>query len=255
MRILLSNDDGIASSGLETLRRALSREHEVWVAAPETERSGMSHSITLRDPVRFREVGERIYACSGTPADCVLYSLLGALPEKFDIVVSGINRGPNLGTDIIFSGTAAAARQGALSGVPAVAVSVAPMHPPFPFEAAAEFVRVNLDLFLRLWARDHFININVPNPSRERPYKVLFTHPSKRIYDDTIAAMKGPRGENFYFLAGDTVHAEDEPGSDWAAVNSGNISVSPVFLHPMNHQESELYRSARFEVPDHEQFT
>jgi 5'-nucleotidase len=252
MRILLSNDDGINSAGLETLRMELMKEHEVWVAAPEVERSGTSHSITLRDPVRFREVEERIFACSGTPADCVLFSLLGALPGKFDLVISGINRGPNLGTDIIFSGTAAAARQGALSGVPSLAVSVAPMRPPFPFKPAAEFISLNIDLFLSLWARDHFININVPDPSASAPFAVVFTHPSRRIYDDSITGMEGPRGEKFFFLAGDKVHAEEEPGSDWNAVSQGCISVSPVFLHPMNHQENALYRAASFRVPDYE---
>jgi 5'-nucleotidase len=252
MKILLSNDDGIAGSGLETLRQVLEQDHEVWVAAPEVERSGTSHSITLKDPVRFRQVEERIYACSGTPADCVLFSLLGALPVSFDMVISGINNGPNLGTDILFSGTAAAARQAALFGVPGVAVSVAPMRPPFPFHSAARFISLNIELFKQLWSRDHFINVNVPVLPDTEKWEVAFTHPSRRIYDDSIVSMKGPRGENFFFLTADVIHAEEEPGSDWEAVSRGNISISPVYLHPMNHQENERYRSADFLVPEYE---
>jgi 5'-nucleotidase len=253
MRILLSNDDGIRSSGLEILRRWLEKDHEVWIAAPEEEQSGKSHSVTLRDPVRFRKVEDQVFACGGTPADCVLFSLLGALPLSFDMVVSGINRGPNLGTDIIFSGTAAAARQGALSGIPSVAVSVAPMHPPWPFETAAEFTALNLELFKSLWTDDHFININVPFLSADSVPEVAITHLSRRIYDDKLTSMVGPRGETYYMLAGDTVHAEDEPGSDWEAVGKGIISVSPVFLHPMNHREIELYQSSSFKVPSCEE--
>lgn len=255
MRILLSNDDGIRSSGLEILRRRLEKDHEVWVAAPEEEQSGKSHSVSLHDPVRFRKLEDRVYACGGTPADCVLFSLLGALPVSFDMVVSGINRGPNLGTDIIFSGTAAAARQGALSGIASVAVSVAPMRPPWPFEMAADFVARNLELFHSLWTADHFVNINVPFLRKGTPPEVALTHLSRRIYDDTLASMVGPRGETYYILAGDTVHAEDEPGSDWEAVGRGAISVSPVFLHPMNHRESRLYESSSFRVPSHEEYT
>jgi len=130
MNILITNDDGIESEGLKTLARVLSRDHRIMIVAPDGERSGKSHSISLGEPVRMRRMGENALACGGTPADCVLFSILGAVPEKPDIVVSGINRGPNLGTDIIYSGTAAAARQAALMGYAAVAVSVTSFSPP-----------------------------------------------------------------------------------------------------------------------------
>jgi 5'-nucleotidase len=247
MRILISNDDGIESPGLLTLKGELEKEHEVWVTAPDRERSGMSHSITLRDPVRFRQVAARMYACDGTPADTVLYSLLGALPVQPDIIISGINRGPNLGTDIIYSGTAAAARQGALVGIPSIAVSVAPIKPPFPFEKAAKFVRNNIQLFLELWSSDHFINVNFPPPSSQ-VNEVSITHPSRRIYSDKAESFQSPNGDKYYFLTGESIHAREEEGSDWNAVQAGKISVSPVYLHPMNHEVIHTYQEAQFDI-------
>ena len=124
MRVLIANDDGVFSPGLEAVRAALAPDHEVWVVAPDGERSAMSHYITIKGPVAVREISERVYSCSGSPADCVIVGLLEVLPELPDVVVSGINIGPNLGTDVIYSGTAAAARQAARrcpAGGPAVA--------------------------------------------------------------------------------------------------------------------------------------
>lgn len=247
MRILISNDDGIFSPGLMALREELEPDHEVWVSAPDRERSGTSHSITLREPVRFRRLEERVFSCNGTPADTVLYALLGAISVKPDIIISGINRGPNLGTDIIFSGTAAAARQGALVGIPSVAVSVAPLKAPYPFREAAGFIRKNLDLFLKLWSPDHFININFPLPS-ESCCQVEITHPSRRIYNDRAEGYTSPAGDSYYFLTGESIHAREEEGSDWNAVQAGKISVSPVYLHPMNHEVTHTYQAANFRV-------
>jgi len=119
MRILLTNDDGYASDGIKALAVALGGEHEVWTLAPDSERSGMSHSMSLRQPLKIRKLAEREYCCSGTPADCVILASHGVLPFSPDVVVSGINRGPNLGTDLVYSGTAAAARQASMNGVPA----------------------------------------------------------------------------------------------------------------------------------------
>lgn len=251
MRVLISNDDGILSPGLIALKEELQEEHEIWVTAPDRERSGTSHSITLRGPVRFRQVAERMFACNGTPADTVLYALLGAIPVKPDLIVSGINRGPNLGTDIIYSGTAAAARQGALVGIPSIAVSVAPVEPPFPYREAAGFLRRNLEILLGLWSSDHFININFP-VSTGGSYKVDITHPSRRIYSDRADEYVHPNGDRYYFLTGEGIHAREEKGSDWNAIRDGNISISPVYLHPMNQDETHMYENAHFRMDDHE---
>ena len=131
MRILVTNDDGIDAEGLAVLVQFLSDEsyggkgREIVVLAPEAERSGVSHAMTLRRPTKVRKLNEGYYSCSGTPADCVIVAGLGVLPWMPDLVVSGINRGPNMGTDIVYSGTCGAARQAALAGVPAIAVSCA----------------------------------------------------------------------------------------------------------------------------------
>lgn len=245
MRILLTNDDGIESAGIEALRTALSRDHEVWILAPDGERSAMSHYITVRDPIRCRQLGERVYSASGSPADCVIIGMLGALPETPDLVVSGINIGPNLGTDIIYSGTVAAARQAAFMGVPGIAVSLNSYTPPFHLDSLAEFVRTNLELFRGLWNPRHLININGPNVD-SATLEVEITRPSWRIYHDQLEEFMSPRGEMYYFLTGHPVESAVEPGSDWTAVAEGRISVSPIYLNPVDHHEDEAYRNALF---------
>jgi 5'-nucleotidase len=243
MIILLTNDDGFDSPGLRAMKDALAG-HEIWIAAPDGERSGTSHSITIKDPVRFTRMGEREYACSGTPADCILFSFLGAVPVKPDIVISGINIGPNLGTDILYSGTAAAARQAALMGCASIAVSLNAFTPPFHFAAAASFVSANIGLFASLWSDDHFINVNVPN--EETSAGIAITHPSKRIYEDKAVSFSSPSGHCYYFLSGSFIGAQAEEGSDWEAVSSNNVSVSPIYLHPVNMAIEDRYRKVSF---------
>lgn len=245
MNILLTNDDGIHSAGLKALIDVLDGEHDVWVLAPDNERSAASHSITIHSPMRLKRTGERSWACGGTPADCVILAMLGVLPEKPDMVISGINRGANLGTDIIYSGTVAAARQAAFMGCPAVAVSLNTYTDPFYFGPVARFVADNLSEFLDLWHPDHFVNINAPN-TPETPGGVKITHPSRRIYHDKLARFEAPDGNDYYFLYGSGIDARVEDGSDWDAVTGGYMSVSPVFLHPINHAEDLAYREKTF---------
>lgn len=247
MKILLTNDDGIESPGLRALEEALSGEHEVWTVAPDRERSGTSHSITLHDAVRFRQLSERRYACGGTPADCVLFSILGALSVRPDMVISGINLGPNLGTDIIYSATVAAARQAALMGLASLAVSVTGLRPPFHFDAAALFVAQNVETVARMWKGDHFLNVNVPNlPERTLP--VVITHPSRRTYRDRLASFTAPNRDTYLFLESVPAEAEHDPGSDWEAIGAGSISVSPLYLHPVNHVDYLAYQEVELKV-------
>jgi 5'-nucleotidase len=245
MRILLTNDDGIYSPGLRALWEALGDEHEIWTVAPDRERSANSHCITIKDPVRFHEVGERRFACGGTPADCVLFSCLGAIPAKPDLVLSGINLGPNLGTDIIYSGTAAAARQAALMKIPAMALSQASFKPPFFFDRGAAWLKANIDALMQLWHPDHFININVPN-SLDGVLEARITHPSRRFYEDHLTHFESPGGDKFYFLNGNMIEQDQEDGSDAEAVEAGFVSVSPVYLHPINHSEQAAYQREVF---------
>ena len=233
MRILLTNDDGIASEGIQSLVRALCVAHEVWVVAPEAEKSGGSHSITLRDTLRVRRVAERQFSCRGTPADCVMIALLGLVPRGVDLVISGINHGPNLGTDILYSGTAAAARQGALMGVPSAALSAGAYAPPFDFDGGADFASRNLDAFRALGTDDHFLNVNFPATGTLGAETVI-TFPSRRIYRLKLSTYRAPDGDSYCFVSGPTPDAHPEEGSDSMVVSQGRISISPVHAHPRN---------------------
>lgn len=245
MTILLTNDDGIDSPGLIALHDLLKEKHNVWIMAPDGDRSGKSQSITLHDAIRVTPVGKKSFSCSGTPADCVAISMLGAIPDSIDMVISGINLGPNLGTDIIYSGTAAAARQAALKDCPSIAVSLSRHRPPYDFSLAAQFIGENIDLLRDLWRKDHFVNINIPEKLKS-DYAVEVTHPSKRIYEDELIKFEAPRGDTYYFLSGIGIESSDLSGEDSSAILKGNISISPVYLHPVNHREDELYKAAEF---------
>jgi 5'-nucleotidase len=244
LRILLTNDDGIQSEGLRRLQKALAIEHEVWVVAPETNRSGSSHSITLALPTRFHQLAEREYASGGTPADCVPHACLGLVPQELDMVVAGINLGPNLGTDLVYSGTAAAARQGAFMRKPAVACSINSFTPPLRLDFAVRFMCANLGLFRELWSEDHFLNINFPN--RKAAAKVVITVPTRRIYKDEIVRFTSPQGDLYSFIGGEIPDSAREEGSDYWAVEEGFVSLSPIVVHPANHDVEERYRQASF---------
>ncbi len=231
MKILLTNDDGIESPGLTALQEALSG-HEICVVAPDGERSGNSHHITLKQPVKMVETAELSYACSGTPADCVLYTVRGAIDFKPDVVVSGINIGPNLGTDLIYSGTAAGARQAAFMGIPGIAMSQMLKGNEIDYSAAAAFIKANIERLVAACDKEHFININCPFPDVQ-DMEVAITNPSRRIYQDNVASYTSPDGHTYHFLHGPWPGAEPEEGTDWDAVSKGNISVSPIYLYPV----------------------
>jgi 5'-nucleotidase len=247
MKILLTNDDGVEAAGLQALMEMLAPRHEVWVVAPETERSGSSHGITLRDSIRMRRKGERVFICRGTPVDCVIVALLGFIPEGIDLVLSGINHGPNLGTDILYSGTASAAAQGVLMGVPSVALSIATYAPPFDFRCATTFCERNLQLFVDTWQEDHYLNINFPNSDRA-PGKPVVTFPSRRIYRDELRTYVAPNKDIFCFLGGGVPGSHLEEGSDCLVLSAGCISLSPISVHPANHDPGvERYRLVDFQ--------
>jgi 5'-nucleotidase len=235
LNILLTNDDGIGGLGLLLLAEALRglKSHSIYILAPEGERSGVSNSISLNSAIHIRELGDRTWSCSGSPADCVLTAVLGGLPVKPDLVVSGINAGANLGTDLVYSGTAAAARQAGLHGIPAIALSLVTLDggPAF-FENAAAFFRDHLEELASLWKEDTFINVNFPN-SPEYSGSPAITYPSRRHYRDTLASFDAPDGSRYCFIQGGPVITEEEPGSDWDAVSQNRVSVSPVFIHPV----------------------
>jgi 5'-nucleotidase len=235
MNILLTNDDGIDCEGLTKFAAALREQgrRRILVIAPESNRSGVSQSISLGGPLRLLRRGEDTWSCSGTPADCVMAGTLGGLPVMPDLVLSGINAGPNLGTDLIYSGTAAAARQAALHGIPGIALSLAGMPPePLLWDGAVSFAVERLDEFAGLWRKDTFLNINIPNIPGA-PLGILTTFPAVRRYNDSLVFFTAPDGGDYCFVKGGAIITEPEPGSDFDAVSRNYASLSPVFIHPV----------------------
>ena len=240
MNILLTNDDGVGSAGLEILWQELSNAHTLRIVAPDRERSGTSHAVTLREEVIFSDLGDGQYSCSGTPADCVLYSLLGALDFTPDIVISGINHGANLGTDIIYSGTVAAARQAALMKVPGIAVSLVTRDRDADFGPAASFIKKNLSLLSSLWDEEHFINVNLP-VSFSGCGEFTVSSPSIRVYADKLVERERNKRERAFALRGSANTAVGDGVTDWDVVHKGGVSISPIILHPLNHSGKEAY--------------
>jgi 5'-nucleotidase len=186
----------------------------------------------VTDRLALKPAGEDAWTCEGTPADCARLGLGGFLPVKADILVSGINKGPNIGTDIIYSGTAAGARQGALCGVPSVAYSLAGMRPPYHWKDAVDYAVSHLEEFASFWKRDIFLNINMPNiPGGARGYKI--TYPALRDYGDGISFVREPGGTVAGTITGGSVVTENTEGTDYRALVDGYASVSPVFLYPV----------------------
>jgi 5'-nucleotidase len=229
VRVLLSNDDGVHAAGLRALAAAFEHD-EVWVVAPDREQSASSHAISLHRPLRLLEVAPRRFAVDGTPTDAVYMGLnlvlRGARP---DVVVSGVNHGPNLANDVLYSGTVAAAMEAALLGVHAIAVSLAG-PPPHEFEHAARFAAV---LARRVVASPPpaplLLNVNVP-PGPVRGYR--FVRLGRRTYGNEVVEKLDPRGRRYYWIGGEGGPTnEDIPGSDCnAALSERLVSVTPLHL-------------------------
>jgi 5'-nucleotidase len=242
MRLLLTNDDGIDAAGLKTLAERLSKEHEVWVVAPESERSACSMAVSIRRPVRVARLSAREFSVGGTPVDCVMTGLLALIDGKIDAVVSGVNRGPNLGTDILYSGTVAAARQGALMGKPSIALSLYDESGAFDFSGAALFAALELPRLLSSWSEDHFLNVNIPAGAMP-PFSCAVTFPGRRIYGDHYEVFTAPAPDSgiYCFLKGDLSACREEDGSDHRAVCDGIVSLSPIAVHPERHAAAPAY--------------
>ena len=240
------NDDGILSPGLRALAEGLERDHELWIVAPDEERSGASHSMTLSGPVRTRRVGDREYSVNGTPVDCVLVAHSCLLPRRPDIVISGINLGANLGADILYSGTAAGARQAAILGIPGVAVSICSFSKPFYFSAAVDFVVSNLSGFIELWEPLHFLNLNVPN-TESLVGKPVVAPPAKITYRNNVSTFSGREDEQFHlYLEPDRIGIDEVEITDVDVVAQGNIALSPVPVYPEMASVADRYDKHRF---------
>jgi 5'-nucleotidase len=227
--ILLSNDDGIDAPYLEPTAAALAEATggRVVVVAPERERSAISHAITLHKPLRVIERGTDRYAVSGTPCDCVYIGLNQLLSEPPDLVVSGINRGYNLGADVFYSGTFAAAAEGALRRIKSIALSLAPRSAA-QLDAATRFAGALAAEVLALELPDKTaLNVNLP-PTVGATYQ--WTRLGERVYHDVVDDRKDPRGRRYFWIGGGVAGAENPPGTDVHAVEQGHISVTPLYL-------------------------
>ena len=230
MKILLTNDDGIFAEGLCALYRSLALDHEVIVVAPEAERSAVGHAITLSDPLRVKVVrrGKDFwgYAVSGTPADCVkiaFYELVGPI----DLVVSGINRGANVGINVLYSGTVSAATEAAILGIPALAVSLA-AYTNEDYCFAAYFVSIFVEELSRLPLPPSFcLNINIPHLPANRIKGVRFTRQGTRKLKERFEKRIDPHGNIYYWQCGEEF-LEEDPSTDVVAIKQGFISITPL---------------------------
>lgn len=252
-RILVTNDDGINAPGLRVLERvAGTLSDDVWVVAPETDQSGASHSLTMRRPLRVRNVAHRRFAIDGTPTDCVLLALQTVIKDgPVDLVLSGVNQGGNLGEDVTYSGTIAAAMEATLLNVPAFALSQvcrngSRIQWPTAEHHAAEIVS---RVFAMDWAKDTLININFPDLPAEQVKGYRVTAQGKRKLGDELVERVDPRGEPYVWIGGLRVDEVAQEGTDLHAVAEGWISITPVHMD-MTHHPSFAPLRELLQVPE-----
>ena len=237
MHFLISNDDGIAARGIQVLSRRLSELGKVTIVAPDQDRSGASNSLTLDSPVRIVEIEERKFRVTGTPTDCVHIALTGLLERDPDMVVSGINAGGNLGDDVIYSGTVAAAMEGRFLGISAIAVSLVFDHKPCHFETAAEAIAL---LVQRLrqdpLPADTILNINVPDLAWSEIGGFEVTRLGHRHRAEPMIRELDPRGRPIYWIGPPGAEQDAGPGTDFYAVRRGYVSVTPIHVDLTRYQ-------------------
>ncbi len=238
--ILLTNDDGIHSEGLVSLYETLSQEFEVVIVAPDRERSAISRALTLFRPIRAVEIKKNFISVDGTPTDCVNLTLNKLFKGKIRMVVSGINKGGNLGEDITYSGTVSAAMEGLLLGVPSIAVSLVSREN-FIFETACQItLKIVKKILKHGLPFDTLLNINVPNLPLTELQGIKITRMGKKRYSDDIVEKVDPRGRKYYWLAAEEVGYEKFGNSDIEAILEGFASITPVHLDLTNYSAMEI---------------
>lgn len=239
-RILVTNDDGIHSEGLKALHDAMMPLGDVVVVAPDREMSAVSQSITLHTPLRYTSLSENEFVVEGTPADCVILALRSILDVPPDLIVSGINKGPNLGDDISYSGTVAAALEGTFNGISSIAFSLV-SRGEFNFKAGAEFAAK-----LAAWVlekglpEDVLLNVNIP---LNWTGPVEFTRQGKKRYKNVLLENRDPRGRKYFWLHEQHGPNAVDSGSDFAAIEAGAISITPLHLNRTDASSLEKMKS------------
>jgi 5'-nucleotidase len=248
VRILLTNDDGINAKGIHALISELNSLAEIYVAAPDRERSGTGHSITVFEPIKVssaRLPGVKAgWIIGGTPVDCVKLAISKLIPEKIDLVVSGINHGSNLGTDVVYSGTVSAAAEGVIMGSPSIAVSYDSSDKDADFDFTARFAKQIIKTLIKEGiGKETLININVPAINPQDLKGIRVTSLGVRNYDNLFEEYKDPRGNTFYWLGGGVLEEEQKLDSDVYAAQHGYISITPIHLDLTDYRLIEKYKS------------
>ncbi len=240
MRILLSNDDGILAKGLGTLEQAAELLGDLYVVAPDREQSATSHSLTLHRPLRPVRLGERRWQVDGTPTDCVMLACEALLDAHPDFVLSGVNHGPNMGEDVLYSGTVAAAMEGLALGVPSIALSFSGsvLRAEALLDTQIGAIRALLQHLVTLptFPADTLLNVNLPPVPGDEIRGVRLTRLGRRIFSDSISRMKDPWGREILWVGGGSAQWSGPVDSDFRAVHEGFISVTPLHLD-LTHRE------------------
>jgi len=228
--ILVTNDDGVYSPGILVLAKRLRSLEDVVIVAPDRERSAAGHSMTLHRPLLIEQVREDVYSVNGTPTDCVNIAVKGLLPRVPRLVVSGINKGPNMGDDVTYSGTVAGAIEARILGVPSFAISLA-ARSDFRFGDAAEVaLQVARHVLTEGEAEGTLLNINVPNLPVAEFRGIAVTRLGKRIYHQMTVERMDPRGKKYYWIGGGEPEWQHEEGTDFDAIDRNMVSITPLHL-------------------------
>jgi 5'-nucleotidase len=243
MNILISNDDGILARGLAVLGEVCETLGQVTVVAPDREQSGTSHSLTLHRPVRATRRPDGAFQVDGTPTDCVLLAIGVLMPEKPDFVISGINHGQNMGEDVFYSGTVAAAMEGLVAGIPSIAVSYAGSDLDL-LDTHREGLRALLERILSVeeFPKETLLNINLPAVAGSDVKGVKVTHLGSRAFSEEIALMKDPWGKEIYWIGGGRITWSGGADSDFRATEDGYISVTPLHMDMTNYSLIEVVK-------------
>ena len=242
VKILVTNDDGVASPGLLALADVMRALGDVWVVAPDRERNAVGHALTLHKPLRVTRVARQMFSVNGTPTDCVNLALKKLMSTQPKLLVSGINRGVNLGDDVTYSGTVSAALEGTIMGIPSIAVSQEGDEE-FRFEAAAAYaVRIAKIVLKHGLPAETLLNVNVPNRPLKSIRGVKFAPLSRRRFDDPIVEKRDPRGRTYYWIAGTRMSWNRHTNSDYDAVREGRVAITPIHLDVTHHAALDLLR-------------
>lgn len=250
MKILISNDDGIFSKGIEVLQTLMRDFGDVMTVAPLSDQSGMAHALTLNRPLRVQKLKEDQYLIDGTPADCVHFAIQDLYQgKKPDLIISGINHGANLGEDVWYSGTVGAAIEGSLMGIRSVAISLVSYETSeFHFDPVAHFVKTRLKTLLEMGSKnpDIIYNINIPSLKQDSIEDIRFTRLGSRRYKSTLVSKLDPRGKVYFWIGGEKLEFDHVEGTDSNAIRNKAISITPIQLNITDNKHLEEMKTWAF---------